>query len=737
MSTAENNFTRRDFIRVTTIAGGGFALGLAFTPESLAQPAQALDNTARAFTPNPFIRITPDNVVTIVAKNPEIGQGIKTSLPMIVAEELEVDFDKIVIEQAPLNPQLGAQFAGGSMSTPMNYDLLRKAGATARTMLVEAAAQTWNVPVSELTAEKGAVIHRATGRRLTYGELATRAATLPIPDEGTIKLKDPDEFTLLGSRVGGVDNPAIVTGQPLFGIDQKVTGMRYAIFEKCPVFGGKVAAANLDQIKGMPGVRDAFVIDGSGNYNGLLSGVAILADSTWAAFKARTALRVTWDEGAGANQSSAAYEARATQLAAQPGHVLRNDGDVAAAFASAAKVVEAKYAYPYIHHATLEPMNAMAWPTPDGGMEILAPTQTPGGAQDLVANTLKIPKDKIKVRFTRIGGGFGRRLANDYVVEAAAIAQKAGGPVKLTWTREQDTQHGLYRPCGWHNLKGAVDASGKLVAWQNHFVTVALNNDKEPGSSAGLSPIEFPGRFVPNFRMEQSIVNTNVPTGPLRAPGSNAIAFVMQSFIDELAHAAGRDPVQFRLDLLGDKVMPAPGPRGLPYDAPRMAKVLRTVAEKSGWGKKLPRGSGQGVAFHFSHRGYFAEVAEVVVASDGTLKVPRVTVVGDVGPIMNLSGAENQVQGSVIDALGAAWLQEVTLERGRVAQANFDTYPLLRINDAPTVVEVHFIQSKNPPTGLGEPGYPPLPPAVCNAIFAATGKRIRSLPLTKQDLRWS
>lgn len=737
MNAPESQFSRRDFLRVTALAGGGFALGLSLAPDALAQPAQALDDTARVFTPNPFIRITPDNIVTIVAKNPEVGQGIKTSLPMIVAEELEVDFDKVVIEQAALDPQLGAQFAGGSLSTPQNYDLLRKAGATARTMLVEAAAQTWGVPASELIAEKGTVVHRATGRRLTYGQLATKAATLALPDEGTIKLKEPDEFTLLGSRVGGVDNPAIVTGQPLFGLDQKVAGMRIAVFEKCPVFGGKVVSANLDQLKAMPGVRDAFVIEGTRNYTGLMPGVAIVADSTWAAFKARTALRVVWDEGAAANQSSVAYEARAAELAAQPAQVLREVGDVGAALASAAHVVEAKYFYPYIHHATLEPMNAMAWPTADGGMEILAPTQTPGGALDLVAGTLQIPKEKIKVRFTRIGGGFGRRLANDYVVEAAAIAQKIGGPVKLVWTREQDTQHGLYRPCGWHHFKGGVDAQGKVVAWQDRFVTVGLNSDKEPGGSARMSPAEFPSRFVPNFRLEQAVVNTNVPTGPLRAPGSNALGFVMQCFIDELAHAAGRDQVEFRLALLGEKVQPGLDSRSLPYDAPRMANVLRSVAEKAQWGKKLPRGSGQGVAFFFSHRGYFAEVVEVTVAPDGTLKVPRVTVVGDVGPIMNLSGAENQVQGSIVDALSAAWLQEVTIERGRVVQANFDTYPLLRINDTPTVIDVHFIQSKNPPTGLGEPGYPPLPPAVCNAIFAAIGKRLRSLPLTKQDLRWS
>lgn len=735
MQPAPTDFTRRDFLRVTALAGGGFALGLAAT-DSFAQ-AGALDNTARQFTPNPFIRISPDGTVTLVAKNPEVGQGVKTSLPMIIAEELEVDFDQVVIEQAALDPQLGQQFAGGSLSTPMNYDTLRRAGAVARTMLIQAAAQTWGLSPDELEAEKGTVVHRASGRRLTYGELAAKAATLPLPDESKIRLKEPDEFKLLGSRIGGVDNPAIVTGAPLFGLDQKVPGMLNAVYVKCPVFGGKVVSANLDQLKGMAGVRAAFVLEGTNNYAGLMPGVAILADTTWAALKAKRELRVVWDEGAAANHSTAAYAARAAELAAQPGQVMRHDGDVDAALASAAKVVSADYSYPYIHHATLEPMNGLAWPTADGGIEILAPTQTPQSAQDLVAATLNLPKDKIKVRFTRIGGGFGRRLNNDYVVEAAAIAQRAGVPVKVTWTREQDTQHGQYRPGGWHHLKAGLDAQGNVVAWHNRFVTVGLNNDKEPGRSAGMSPVEFPGRWIPNYRLEQAIISTNIPTGPLRAPGSNALSFVMQSFIDELAHAAGRDPVEFRLALLGeDRLVPAPNPQAPAYDTKRMKDVVRLAAEKSGWGKTLPRGSGMGIAFHFSHRGYVAEVAEVSVAQDGTLKVHRVTVASDVGPIMNLSGAENQIQGSIIDGLSGAWTQEITLENGRVPQGNFDTYPLLRITDAP-VVEAHFIQSDNPPTGLGEPALPPLPPAVCNAIFAAIGKRIRSLPLTKHDLRWS
>ncbi|MDP2137141.1 MAG: molybdopterin-dependent oxidoreductase [Candidatus Didemnitutus sp.] len=737
MNPPQAKFTRRDFIRVSSLAGGGFALGLAATPGAFGQSAAALDDTARQFTPNPFIRITPDGVVTLIAKNPEVGQGIKTSLPMIIAEELEIDFDQVVIEQAALDPQLGPQFAGGSLSTPMNYDLLRKAGATARIMLIEAAAQTWGVSADELVAEKGTVVHRATGRRLTYGQLATKAATLPVPDENSIRLKEPDEFKLLGSRVGGVDNPAIVTGQALFGIDQKVPGMVHAVYQKCPVFGGKVVSANLDQIKAMPGVKDAFVLEGTSNYTGLMPGVAILADSTWASFKALRALRVVWDESAGGNQSSAGFDAAAAELATKPGQVMRNDGDAAAALAAASKTVEARYFYPYIHHATLEPMNGLAWPTAEGGIEVLAPTQTPQGAQDLVAQTLNLPKEKIKIRFTRIGGGFGRRLANDYVAEVAAIAQKAGVPVKLTWTREQDTQHGHYRPGGWHHLKAGLDAAGNITAWHNHFVTVGLNNSKDPGRSASMSPLEFPGRFVSNYRIEQSVVSTNIPTGPLRAPGSNALSFVMQSFIDELAHAAGRDPVEFRFALLGEnRQVPGSSPQAPPYDTERMKGVLAMAAEKANWGKPLPRGSGQGVAFHFSHRGYVAEVAEVSVAQDGTLKVHHVTVVSDVGPIMNLSGAENQIEGSIIDGLSAAWLQEITIEHGRVVEANFDTYPLLRGVDAPQV-GVHFIQSNNPPTGLGEPALPPLPPAVCNAIFAATGTRVRSLPLRKQDLRWT
>jgi len=728
------SLSRRDFIRVTSLAGGGFALSLALP--GYAQ-GQALDDTARIFSPNPFIKITPANIITILAKNPETGQGAKTHLPMIVAEELDADFSRVVIEQAQLRPDVGAQFAGGSRSTPDNYLPLRRAGATARAMLVEAAAQTWGVRANELTTEKGVVYHRASGRSLTYGDLATKAATLPIPDEREVKLKSEDEFRVIGSRVGGIDNPAIVAGRPLFGIDQKLPGLVYASYTKCPVFGGRVVSANLDEIRALPGVRDAFIIEGTDVINGLLPGVAIVGDSTWATFSAKAKLKVTWDESAGEGHSTAAYAAQAAELAASPGTNVRHDGNVEAAFAAAAKVVEGAYFYPFLNHATLEPQGCTAW-SRDGGIEFWTTSQTPGSGQELVARTLNLPKEKLKLNLIRGGGGFGRRLANDYMVEAAAIAQKVNGPVKLTWTREDDMRHCFYRPAGFHHFKGSLDAAGKLTAWHNHFVSFGYKTTERPASSATMSPDELPARFLENYRLNQSLISTIVPTGPMRAPGSNGIAFAVQGFIDELAYAAGRDPVEFRLELLGpDRVVPvSSGQRGVPYDSGRMKGVVRLAAEKSGWGRPLPRGEGRGVAFHFSHSGYVAMVAEVAVSKDGVLKVRQVTVAVDVGPIINFSGAENQMQGSVIDGLGMAWLQEITHDRGRTVEGNYNDFPLLRIEETP-VISVNFLQSKNPPTGLGEPAYPVVPPAVCNAIFAATGKRIRRLPLSKQDLAWS
>jgi len=736
--------SRRDFLRQSALLTGGLVLG--FGERAFGAPAGEITKSGVNFKPNAFISIASSGVITLVSKQPEIGQGIKTSLPMVIAEELEVNWKDVVIVQGDLDPAYGSQSAGGSTSTPTNYEEFHRLGATARTMLVEAAALSWKVPASECFAADSAVHHRPSQRSLSYGQLAEAAAQLPVPDAHSVVRKDPKDYKLLGQRIGGVDNLAIVTGKPLFGLDVKLPGMLYAVFEKAQAFGATVASANLDVIKALPGVRDAFVIEGTADLRGLMPGVAIVADSTWAAFSARKQLDVKWNEGPVASQSWAGYVAQAQTLAGRPGaKVLRRDGDVQAALASAVHRVEAAYRYPFISHASIEPQNATAW-WRDGICEIWAPTQNPGFGQTLVSTTLGIPKDKIKLHLTRSGGGFGRRLSADYIVEAAAIAQRVTAPVKLTWTREDDLRHDHYRAGGFHFLRGGVDAQGHLSAWHNHFVTfgnpVQRDGEKvlQPGSGAAMSGDEFPGRWAPNYLLEQTPIECGVPMGPWRAPGSNVFAWVFQSFIDELAHAAGRDPLQFRLDLLGDKaIVPGSGERDLPYNVSRMKAVLQLAAKKAGWGEqRFPRGRGQGLAFHFSHRGYIAQVAEVTVSKEGALKVDRVVVATDIGSqIVNLSGAESQVQGSVIDGVSALSYQELNIEHGRIVQSNFHEYPLMRMPEAPTRVDVHFMKTNYPVTGLGEPAFPPVAPAVCNAIFAAIGKRVRELPLTRTDLRWA
>ncbi len=750
--------SRRSFLQASALSGGAMVLGLYVT-----EPQKASGQKPQGpppFDAKAFIKIAPDGTVTLLSRNPEIGQGVKNMLPMLIAEELEVDWKTIKVEQADFAAEYGLQSTGGSRAASNNWIPMRQVGAAGREMLIAAAAKKWGVPASECFASNGRVYHRPTDRSFGYGQLSADAANLPVPDLKTLKLKDASSFKIIGQWTPGVDVPDIVAGKPIYAIDLTMPGMLFAVYQKCPVFGGKVVKANVDEIKKLPGVKDAFVVDGTVKVTpltpgepGLEPGVAIVAETWWAAQSARKKLNVQWDEGPGAQQSSEQFAQRAQELSSQPAQrILKNDGDLEAAYSAAAKVIEANYSYPFISHAPLEPRNCTAH-YKDGKLEIWSNTQQPGRGSGLVSKVLGIPESDIKIHLLRAGGSFGRGLTNDYMVEAAYIARKAGVPVKLLWSREDDMTHDYYRPGGFHFLKGAVDSSGKVVAWRNHFVSYGEGDQFAP--AAAISPTEFPSGFVQNFLICSSVMPLELKTGALRAPGANSQAFVFQSFIDELAHAAGKDPIEFRRELLGgagkEKVAAAAKPkvenepastkqgaRQQSYDVARMRGVLDLAAEKSGWGKrKLPKGTAMGVAFHYSFQGYFAHVAEVTVGANNTLKVNKVWACGDVGSqIVNPSGAEAQVQGAIIDGMSELMSQEITLQQGKVVQTNYDKHQLLRARYAPQI-EVHFLKSDHEPTGLGEPALPPLLPAVCNAIFAATGQRIRELPLAKIGYSWA
>ena len=712
---------RRQFMKLTGLVGGGLMLSFTLPRASAASgPLQ----------PNGYVRIDADGIV-LFAKNPEVGQGVKTSLPMIIAEELDAAWQDVTVEQSAIDANLyGAQFAGGSMSIPMNWTTLRQAGATARAMLVGAAAKQLGVPAEELTTMDSQVIHKASGRKLAYTALAAGAAEMPVPDAASLKLKSTDEFRLLGKRITGVDNDALVRGEPLFGIDQSVPGMKIAVYQKCPAIGGKAKSANLDEIKAMPGVQDAFILDGNGNAMDLLPGVAIVADSTWAAIRAKRALTVDWDETEASKDSWSAAVQEAGRLRTETGERVVDEGDVDAAFEAADKRVSGYYTYHFVSHAQLEPQNTTA-AFADGAIEIWSPTQTPGSGIDGVARVLGIDKDNITLHQTRCGGGFGRRLYNDFMCEAAAISQRAGVPVKLQWTREDDMAYDLYRAGGFHQLEGSLDGDGKVTGWRDHFITFA--NDGRPVSGGALRRGVFPSGLVDNVRFEQTALDWKNRCAAWRAPGANVFGFVVQSFLHELAATAGRDHLEVLLEVFGE-------PRWLVQDNPqtlnteRAANVVKLAAEKAGWGSEMPDGRALGLAFYFSHMGHIAEIADVSVSDDKKVKVHKVTVVADVGPIVNLSGAENQMQGSVVDGLSTMLGLSVTFENGRVQQSNFDKYPLLRMPATPKV-DVHFVDSDFSPTGLGEPALPPLAPAVCNAIFAATGHRVRTLPISEEGYR--
>jgi isoquinoline 1-oxidoreductase beta subunit len=729
---APEDLSRRLFLKTSAAAGGGMLI-------SFTMPAVSLAAAAPAPIPNPsplsaYIHIARDGMVTITSKNPECGQGIKTMLPMLIAEELDVDWDKVRIDQALANPKIyPSQVAGGSRATPTNYEPMRRVGAAGRQMLIQAAAESWGVPAAECDTVPGFVRHSASKRQVAYGEVVDRAAKLPTPDPASVALKDPKAFRIIGKPTRGYDSARIVRGEPIFGIDMVVPGMLYAVFQKCPVFGGMIMDANLDELKAMPGVRHAFMIEGK-DPAGLGCGVAIAADSWWQADRARQKLQARWDEGPFAWQSSDKMAAKAAELlSAAPQWTVRKEGDVDAGLKGAAKTLKAEYFYPFVAHTPLEPQNCTARFT-DGKLEIWAPSQNPEPGRQITARTLGLAPDDITIHMIRCGGGFGRRLSNDYMVEAAWIAREIGKPVKLVWNRQDDMQHDFYRPAGFHRFEGGLDKSGKLVAWKNHFVS--FGKDQKFVSAGDIEPFAYPARLLEAFCVDCSLMDTAVPTGPMRAPRSNGLAFAVQSFIDEMAHEAGKDPIAFRLEILGPPRLIKEADGTQPFDTGRMRAVLEKARDVSGWGKrKLPPRRGLGVAHHYSHLGYFAAVVEAGVDQAGEVKVYKVWSVGDVGrQIINPMMAENQAQGSIIDGLAQTLGQKITIEGGRAKETNFHEVLLMRMKDAPPV-EVHFVLSDNPVTGLGEPALPPAPPALCNAIYAATGKRIRSLPIDTDLLK--
>ena len=741
---------RRSFLQMSALTGGGLALGFFDSPFLPAQGMARMD-----LLPSAFIKIAADGTITVMARAPEIGQGVKTMLPMMIAEELDADCSKVRVEQADLDDHFGGQSAGGSTSTQGNYLPMRRLGAACRQTLIATAAKRWKVAPAECTTAPSRVLHAKSGRSFGYGELAAEASLLTPPSVDSLTLKDPKNFRIIGKPQINVDIKAIVTGKPIFGIDCKVPDMLHAVIQRSPVVGGKVKTANLDEIKKLPGVRNVLIIApapaGSAGpadtttepgtviaAAGMEPGVAIVADTWWQAQKARRSLNVDWDSGPGAAQSSEQFDKKADELMkAPPENTLRSYGDVDGALGGAAKVVEASYAYPFIAHGTLEPMDTTA-SYKNGKLELWTTSQSPAGGRGQIARALNMQASDIKVHMCRIGGAFGRRLSNDYMVEAAWLAKQVGGSVKLVWSREDDMTHDAYRPGGYHAFKGGLDAKGKLVAWRQHFITYGEGQRYVSGGT--LDAVEFPSGRVPNYALFASAQPLMLRTGALRAPGHNAYAWAIKAFLDEMATAAGRDPLEFHMELLNATPVPmsASGGRGNDSLNPeRLKGVLQLVAEKSGWAdRKNTPGKGMGLACHYCHAGYFAEVAEVTVDARNRIKVNKIWAAGDVGnQIVNPSGAEAQVHGSIIDGM-SQMQQEITLRDGRPQQSNYNTHPFLRIRQAPQI-ELFWRLSEFPPTGLGEPALPPVLPAIANAVFAATGKRIRTLPLARSGFSFA
>jgi isoquinoline 1-oxidoreductase subunit beta len=719
--SAATEMKRREFLKAGAALGGGLLISL-YVPEFVLA-ARATDSAAKPVALNAFVRIGTDETVTVISNHSEMGQGIYTSLPMLLNEELEADWARVRVESSAVDAVynhtvFGLMMTGGSTTTNSEYDRFRKMGAMARIMLIGAAAQSWNVDPRTCRAEKSYVIHTPTGRRASYGSLAESASRIAPPTD--IPLKDPKDFTLVGKPMHRLDTPSKTNGTAQFGLDVYIPGMLTAVVARAPVFGGKVVSFNADQAKGIPGVVDVVQVP---------SGVAVIAKGFWPAKLGREKLAISWDDGPGSSITTVEMREKYSAISKNPGAIARKVGDPAAGLAGAAKTITAEYEVPYLAHCMMEPLNTVV-DLHEDRCEIWTGTQFQTGDRAAAAKVAGLKPEQVTLHTTLLGGGFGRRAnpACDFVTEATEVAKAAKAPVKVVWTREDDIRGGWYRPMWYDHFAAGLDASGNPVAWTHtivgqsimdgtFFAQYAIKDGVDSTSVEGASDILY---GIPNLQVDLHSPKNEVPVQWWRSVGHSHTGFSVEAFLDEVAHAGGKDPYQLRRALLASQ--------------PRMLAVLDLVAQKANWSGPLPAGRARGIATHFSFDSYVAQVAEVSVEKDGTVRVHRVVAAVDCGRTVNPDTVKGQIEGGIIFGLTAALKTEITLEKGRVQQRNFNDYPMVRMFEAPTI-EVYIVPSTEHPTGVGEPGVPPVAPAVANAIFAATGKRVRRLPIKPEDLR--